>query len=445
MTDKQPDALRREYRASMPPEVLHMWAADALACIASLEAQLEAIGAGGISPLIAGAGFDAADMATAAAQGFRDGVASVSAGPDDIDAIALTRYKVVRSHDSMFHRFAVVAGDGKQQLYLGRETECQNMTRKFAGAFLDGAFYQANITPSTQAAGSVPAVEREQERIAFKDAHRHLELYEVPDAWGRPMFKHSHVEASWLGWIARASHGQAPAGATEPTEQQILEAAEKAGLWPNTVHSWIPAFHRYHKELAQAQPSTTPQSDPLQPLVALQEKAGMYADDFAPQADSQPAPATQQAPQQPCPTCAALARTVMLDQVSFDRKPDCYGIRQITDDDGVEEWEDIRTSPDVAREEANDMMATGRGEIYEVVPLWTTPQPTQAQAGAVPLTDEQCDAIYEALDSFGREVDHYEFGLPYCASDGETLAKTEAREVIRQAAHGIEGGQHGAE
>lgn len=79
--------------------------------------------------------------------------------------------------------------------------------------------------------------------------------------------------------------------------------------------------------------------------------------------------------QKPCPTCIALARTVMLDQVSFDRKPDCYGIRQITDDEGVEEWEDIRTSPDVAREEANDMMATGRGEVYEVVPLWTTPQP----------------------------------------------------------------------
>jgi hypothetical protein len=70
----------------------------------------------------------------------------------------------------------------------------------------------------------------------------------------------------------------------------------------------------------------------------------------------------------------------MLDQVSFDRKPDCYGIRQITGDEGIEEWEDIRTSPDVAREEANDMMATGRGEIYEVVPLWTTPQPTQPQA-----------------------------------------------------------------
>ena len=131
--------------------------------------------------------------------------------PTPTDAVALARYKVVPAHESMFHRFAVVAGDGKQQLYLGREVECENMARKFAGAFLDGAFYQANIAPSTQAAGSVPAVEREQERIAFKDAHRHLDLDEVPDAWGRPMFKHSHVEASWLGWIARASHGQAPA------------------------------------------------------------------------------------------------------------------------------------------------------------------------------------------------------------------------------------------
>lgn len=75
-------------------------------------------------------------------------------------------------------------------------------------------FYTAPQPSTTaQAAESVPAVEREQERIAFKDAHRHLGLDEVPDAWGRPMFKHSHVEASWLGWIARASHGQAPAPA----------------------------------------------------------------------------------------------------------------------------------------------------------------------------------------------------------------------------------------
>ena len=58
---------------------------EALQCAADIEAQLEAIGAGGVSgPLVGRAslqapGFDAADMATASAQGFRDGVASLSA------------------------------------------------------------------------------------------------------------------------------------------------------------------------------------------------------------------------------------------------------------------------------------------------------------------------------------------------------------------------------
>ena len=67
--------------------------------------------------------------------------------PEEIERIAADRYKVVPSHESMFHRWAVVASTGTQQLYLGREVECQNMARKFAGAFLDGAFYQSQIAP----------------------------------------------------------------------------------------------------------------------------------------------------------------------------------------------------------------------------------------------------------------------------------------------------------
>ena len=59
---------------------------------------------------------------------------------------------------------------------------------------------ESQLAQRFAAADSVPAAERS----AFKDAHRHLDLDEVPDAWGRPMFKHSHVEASWLGWVARA-------------------------------------------------------------------------------------------------------------------------------------------------------------------------------------------------------------------------------------------------
>ena len=93
-----------------------------------------------------------------AARAPADSVTAPAGGvDDDVDAIALARYKVVPAHESMFHRFAVVAGDGKQQLYLGREVECENMARKFAGAFLDGAFYQSNIapTPPAQAADSV--------------------------------------------------------------------------------------------------------------------------------------------------------------------------------------------------------------------------------------------------------------------------------------------------
>ena len=107
--------------------------------------------------------------------------------------------------------------------------------------------------------------------------------------------------------------------------------------------------------------------------------------------EAAPKTAPKKEAQEPCQTCAALARTVMCDQVSFDRKPDCYGIRQITDDEAVEAWEDIRTSPDVAREEANDMMATGRGEIYEVVPLWTTPQHAPQPAPA-PLSEQDEEA-----------------------------------------------------
>lgn len=64
--------------------------------------------------------------------------------PVNIEQIAAERYKVAPAHESMFYRWAVVAGDGSQQLYIGREVDCQNMARKFAGAFLDGAHLAAS-------------------------------------------------------------------------------------------------------------------------------------------------------------------------------------------------------------------------------------------------------------------------------------------------------------
>ena len=71
--------------------------------------------------------------------------------PDAIERMAAARYKVVPAHESMFHRWAVVAGDGTQQLYIGRQTECQNVAAKFTGAFLDGAFVAMRMAPQQAA------------------------------------------------------------------------------------------------------------------------------------------------------------------------------------------------------------------------------------------------------------------------------------------------------
>jgi len=110
--------------------------------IAELESQLEAIGAGGVEPL---------RKPTPAAQAVQAAV------PEAIEQMAVDRYKVVPSHESMFHRWAVVAGNGTQQLYIGREVECLNMARKFAGAFLDGAFVAMQNTAPAHPAEGVPA------------------------------------------------------------------------------------------------------------------------------------------------------------------------------------------------------------------------------------------------------------------------------------------------
>ena len=109
--------------------------------IAELEAQLSAIGAGGVEPL-------RKQAVQAAVQ------AEV---PEAIEQMAVERYKVVPSHESMFHRWAVVAGNGTQQLYIGREVECLNMARKFTGAFLDGAFLAMQNTAPAHPAEGVPA------------------------------------------------------------------------------------------------------------------------------------------------------------------------------------------------------------------------------------------------------------------------------------------------
>ena len=159
--------------------------------------------------------FTAVDMATAAAQGFRDGQAAVEQAtaqgecnptPDDylaarsalescdwsnvplgtkkilghvvdllwlaaqarpaqteqqppypheaMDVIATSRYQVAASGSGPLSRYYVRAGDGEQELYRGSKSDCEHVARKLAGAFLDGGFaaFELYAAPIAQTA-----------------------------------------------------------------------------------------------------------------------------------------------------------------------------------------------------------------------------------------------------------------------------------------------------
>ena len=76
------------------------------------------------------------------------------------------------------------------------------------------------------------------------------------------------------------------------------------------------------------------------------------------------------------------------------------------------------------------------------MPLHGTPQPTQAQAGAVPLSDEEVDSLCKV-------------GFVYVIDGKVTRTPTQYRDELKAAqryglrkgehAHGIKGGQHGTE
>jgi hypothetical protein len=74
----------------------------------------------------------------------------------------------------------------------------------------------------------------ETERENFIKAMKHLDCVEMPDAWGRPMFQHSHVQAMWDGWKARAAFDHAP------TAQQRIAAPgndQLSKLWNAIVEN----------------------------------------------------------------------------------------------------------------------------------------------------------------------------------------------------------------
>ncbi|HVJ31598.1 MAG TPA: hypothetical protein VND94_00660 [Terriglobia bacterium] len=86
-----------------------------------------------------------------------------------------------------------------------------------------------------------------REREHFKNRYRHLDLSEVSDAWGRTIFKHSHVQAIFDGWLARASLSQPIAAVGNepvlPYDIAINQIRFNAGV---KLSTFIEAARRWH-------------------------------------------------------------------------------------------------------------------------------------------------------------------------------------------------------
>jgi hypothetical protein len=66
--------------------------------------------------------------------------------------------------------------------------------------------------------------------------------------------------------------------------------------------------------------------------------------------------------------------------------------------------------------------------------LYTAPV-AAAQPVAQGLTDEQCEAIYNALDEFAREMDSYVYGLPMLALEDRKVRAFPAMRAALSTAH----------
>ncbi len=64
---------------------------------------------------------------------------------EEMDSVAKDRYRVTPSSGATFLSYAVNAGDGDQEIYRGRKSDCEAVARRLSGAFLDGGFVAHSI------------------------------------------------------------------------------------------------------------------------------------------------------------------------------------------------------------------------------------------------------------------------------------------------------------
>ncbi len=136
----------------------------------------------------------------------------------------------------------------------------------------------------------------------------------------------------------------------------------------------------------------------------------------------------------PCPFCGCAPTTIErpdnIDGTQFFYAIACYCGRH----SACAHKMAVRKTPEIAKADA--------------IAAWNTrtPQPTQAQAGAVPLSDEQILLLRFATSSLfhlferwnNKEIPHYQLMEEMGRVVEHVIRRTEA-------AHGIKGVQHGAD
>lgn len=172
-----------------------------------------------------------------------------------MDKLATDRYRVGAAGAGTLHRYAVRAGDGEQELYRGSESDCQNVARKLAGAFLDGglAFQAMLAAPIAFQSEQTPVGIVDRLSVAAGKTAAHFDiadcpigtrLYAAPIAQTAPQGKfamHQRVRktsgSEWQGRICGtystpltpegyAVESEAHAGSVQIYPAKALEAVE---------------------------------------------------------------------------------------------------------------------------------------------------------------------------------------------------------------------------
>lgn len=146
-----------------------------------------------------------------------------------------------RHRDAAAEYFATIA-PAMPNIVQNAKKEPSALARAFAR-------FEAALRTDTQAT--------KEERAAFEQQYKHLDLTRVINCWGVPEYQHSHVGALWEGWSMRSALPATPSPVTDETA--LSGEAGKRENWPgerveevkNTLNKWSVLGRSEREQIAE--------------------------------------------------------------------------------------------------------------------------------------------------------------------------------------------------